>query len=865
MEWRGDMGEDQAELDALGQSELLERVCDDQVRRWHAGQRVPAEAYLARHPRLEGESESAFELVYGEFLLREQRGDPASPEEFYWRFPHFAARLARQLELHGVLNAESPALRTDAESAAERDEAQQSSPASIRSVAPGYEILGELGRGGMGAVYKAWQVSLKRIVALKVIRADAYADSGAAARFHAEAEAAARIQHPNIVQVFEVGENDGLGYLVLEYVAGEGLDRKLSGALQDPREAARLIEVLARAIHFAHQRGIVHRDLKPANVLMTEDGVPKITDFGLAKLLERDHGLTQVGDLLGTPSYMAPEQVRGRSDQVTPATDVYALGAILYEMLTGRPPFKGTTPLSILEQVSTQEPLTPSKIQRHTAARPGNHLPQVPAQGSAPAVSRPRGSWPMICAGFSTASPFWPGRRRCGSVPGNGPDAVPPPPRCSAAPSRRRFWLPASASITTRGSRGIANGAGRRAGGRLERPRGGRTAQPGSQSLQTARVRRSGKAGTDSRHPLAPAGVAQYGHHGLEEIARSTSETAPDLSQAVAHQKLGDIFRIIGRSADARLHYDRSRGLSEDLLATCSRRPCRGQKTSTSRTWAWDCWTSRFDNGMTQRSNFATPSISRKRFAADRAYEGGREGLVEAYLQLGRSYSFAGDFPAAELWFRKMQALASRWVSERPTDTLARDLLAASYRKLGDLKKFAKDYAGARADYLTAITLGRQILADDPGSLTFKAHLAIGLDDLAGVARSQGETAEARDLYREAGQLGADLVKADPEALEARFRFLHTQYKLAQLEKSESQFARAAQLFRSVLGDINRLDRDGLLEGRHDAFTNPSALKVEIAQCDSLVQSRSALASQHSRGTAKRTSAAVPPRVKTPE
>ena len=214
----------------------------------------------------------------------------AKPEEFYWRFPQFAARLARQLELHGVLNAESPALRHRSRrtGGAKGTRRQSRRRPSIRSVAPGYEILGELGRGGMGAVYKAWQVSLKRIVALKVIRADAYADSAAAARFHAEAEAAARIQHPNIVQVFEVGENEGLGYLVLEYVAGEGLDRKLSGALQDPREAARLIEILARAIHFAHQRGIVHRDLKPANVLMTEDGVPKITDFGLAKLLERD-------------------------------------------------------------------------------------------------------------------------------------------------------------------------------------------------------------------------------------------------------------------------------------------------------------------------------------------------------------------------------------------------------------------------------------------------------------------------------------------------------------------------------------------------------------------------------------------------
>ncbi len=254
------------------------------------------------------------------------------------------------------------------------------------------------------------------------------------------------------------------------------------------------------------------------------------------------------------------------------------------------------------------------------------------------------------------------------------------------------------------------------------------------------------------------------------------------MSQAVAHQKLGDIFRIIGRSVDARRHYDRSRGLSEDLLASVPGDLAAGENLYQShmglglldiaiRQW----------NGAKVEFRHAVDIA--ETIAADPAYEGGREGLVEAYLQLGRSHSFAGELSEAELWFRNMQGLASRWVSERPTDTLARDLLAASYRKLGDLKKFAKDYPAAATDYLTAITLGRQIVADDPGSLTFKAHLAIGLDDLAGVARSQGETAEARHLYREAGQLGADLVKADPEALEARFRFLHTQYKLAQLEE----------------------------------------------------------------------------------
>ncbi len=370
--WSHEPPERPAELDSVlmgrreaGRDELLERICVDQVRRWRTGQRVPAESYLGRYPGLQSDDEAAFELIYGEYLLREEQGEPPSTDELKWRFPRYAERLRRQVDLHEVLNSSDQTNGTSDAVPTVRAEADDAPEPGVPFVAPGFRILGELGRGGMGTVYKAWQVRLKRIVAIKVLRADAYADTAAAARFQAEAEAAARFQHPHIVQVFEVGEDEGMGYLVLEYAAGGGLDRRLKETIQDPRSSAQLIETLARAIHFAHTRGIIHRDLKPANVLLTEEGVPKIADFGLAKLLERDDALTRHGEILGTPCYMAPEQVRGLSDQIAPATDVYSLGAILYEMLTGRPPFKGTTPLSTLEQVSTQEPLAPGKLQRH--------------------------------------------------------------------------------------------------------------------------------------------------------------------------------------------------------------------------------------------------------------------------------------------------------------------------------------------------------------------------------------------------------------------------------------------------------------------------------------------------------------------
>jgi serine/threonine-protein kinase len=228
---------------------------------------------------------------------------------------------------------------------------------------PGYEIFGELGRGGMGVVYKARQLGLNRWVALKMVLAGAHADERQLARFNTEAEAVARLQHPNIVQVYDIGKHDDLPYFSLEYVGGGSLDRKIHRQPQPPREAAHLIETLARAISCAHESGIIHRDLKPANVLLTETGIPKITDFGLAKLLEGDSsGQTRTGTLMGTPSYMAPEQARGDIQNVGPLADVHALGAMLYELLTGRPPFLAASVTETILQVTRDEPVPPTRL-----------------------------------------------------------------------------------------------------------------------------------------------------------------------------------------------------------------------------------------------------------------------------------------------------------------------------------------------------------------------------------------------------------------------------------------------------------------------------------------------------------------------
>jgi WD40 repeat protein len=236
-------------------------------------------------------------------------------------------------------------------------------PARESISVPGYQIEAVLGRGGMGVVYKARHLALKRTVALKMVLAGGHASPEELARFRIEAEAVARLQHPNIVQIHEVGEADGLPYCALEFVEGGNLARKIAGQPMPARVAAQLVEAVARAMQLAHSRNVVHRDLKPANVLLATDGTPKISDFGLARQTDSDSGETQSGAVMGTPSYMAPEQASGRAHEAGPAADIYALGAILYECLTGRPPFKGQTPVETLDQVRTQEPVPPSQRQ----------------------------------------------------------------------------------------------------------------------------------------------------------------------------------------------------------------------------------------------------------------------------------------------------------------------------------------------------------------------------------------------------------------------------------------------------------------------------------------------------------------------
>jgi hypothetical protein len=334
--------------------QFLDRLNADLSGRWARGERVPVEKYLTEHPDLSTDSAAIFSLIQTEIHLREVSAQPPSLAEYLARFPGHSEALrafwvARGLALHPgtLLEGEMP---TVASASLYRD----------RPVLAGLELETEIGAGGMGVVYRGRQAASQRPCAIKVIRAGFPAGSDFHARFVQEIRALQRLDHPGIVRIYASEAAGDRLYICMELLAGSLQARLRKGRLE-LREAVNLVRQVALAVQHAHDRGILHRDLKPANVLLTEEGTPKVSDFGLAKFLDSDFDLTLTGELMGTPVYMAPEQAAS-TKRVGPRADVYALGAILYECLTGQPPFQGTSRSDVLTQVKLRLPRAPRRL-----------------------------------------------------------------------------------------------------------------------------------------------------------------------------------------------------------------------------------------------------------------------------------------------------------------------------------------------------------------------------------------------------------------------------------------------------------------------------------------------------------------------
>jgi eukaryotic-like serine/threonine-protein kinase len=369
---------------AVAELQRIDDACDRFECAWRDGDRPELESFLAG---FDGPARTQLlrDLLALELDLRLEQGEKPDRRAYHERFPghddvidavfgsrrktdepHHEQRLLETEEVTGngpangkpTINAPGTARRTEILPG----EGEPSTRRSGRLTADGYEIVAELGRGGMGIVYQARQIALNRLVALKVIRSAEFASEAELIRFQNEAEAVAQLDHPHIVPIYEVGQKAGQRFFSMKLIPGTSLDKKLGDFAADVKASARLMATVAEAIHHAHQRGILHRDLKPANILLDERGQPHVTDFGLARQIETESGLTHSGYPVGTPSYMSPEQVRGEKGSYTTATDVYGLGSILYALLTGHAPFVGSSLAETLDKVRGDPPESPAHI-----------------------------------------------------------------------------------------------------------------------------------------------------------------------------------------------------------------------------------------------------------------------------------------------------------------------------------------------------------------------------------------------------------------------------------------------------------------------------------------------------------------------
>jgi tetratricopeptide (TPR) repeat protein len=829
---------------SLPLADLLEidEACDRFEAAWRSGQRPALAVYLAEASAAT-RSRMLHELLVLELDYQFKVGVPPDPIAYRARYPEhrdIVDAVIAQFEPNATTQVASISMPAgngsgDAAGDSKGDQATYPSVALPRADLSrdallelrdaGYEILGELGRGGMGVVYLANKLVLNRRCALKMILAGAHLAPAASARFRGEAETIARLRHPGIVQIYHVGTVGGLPYFELEYLSGGSLDRRLDGTPWSAPVAAELVETLARAIAEAHRQGVVHRDLKPANILLDAELRPKVADFGLAKLVDSGGAITRTHTVLGSPSYMAPEQAQGHARGVGPTTDVYSLGAIFYELLTGRPPFRSATAVETLVQVRDCDPIPPSRFQPGLARAaeticlkclekaPGRRYPT--ADDLAEDLRRFRSGESILAHPAPVWEQAWRWTRR----------------RPGAAAA---LGVGAAAFVLVLGGAAYYNTRLREAATKAQAAELTAVMQRNlalnafNQLVFDVQERLGDTAATRAaRRSLLNTAIK-----GLDDIAQGTEGTAPDLSRAVAHQKLGEIYLQIGRATEAGRQLDHARRLAVKLAAATPNDLAVAECLRDARAGlgAVCIHDRRYAEARDLLNSVVMLAEQIMQRAPRRA--GARRGLLEAYLDLGRAHGFDGQHTESEACYQRMHDLAERWVDDEPANYAARDLLASSYRKLADERRIMGDHDAARAHYLKAIAIGHEVLAADPDNFIFKRHLATAVDDLAGVAQSQGQIAEARALFEEALRLLTEQAEADLEDLESQFRLIRVVLRLARLERDELQFDRAAALFSRALEERQRLNQK-THSGGTEAPRNQEIdlLKTEIAVC----------------------------------
>jgi eukaryotic-like serine/threonine-protein kinase len=679
--------------------------------------------------------------------------------------------------------------------------AAPSIPAGLPSI-PGFEIQGELGRGGMGVVYLARQVRLKRPCALKMIRAGRLADARDTDRFFAEAEAAAKLSDPNIVQVYSLGEWEGMPYLELEYVEGGSLADRLDGTPRPPLEAARLVETLARSIAAAHARGIVHRDLKPANVLVTTDGHPKITDFGLAKAMDVDSGLTGSGEVLGTPSYMAPEQAEGRAKQAGPPVDVYALGAVLYELLTGRPPFRGASLMETLEQVRGTEPVPPSRLVPHLprdletiCLKCLNKEPSgryASATDLAEDLGRFAEGRPIHARPIGLVRRLWRWSRRHPEIAG-----------LTAAMAAVLFASTVGAAIAAYQFRLSAA---------RERALAGRSEENFRRARQVVEEMYTQVAASLD----VQRGMDEYQRDILQKALSFYVQSALPQSQepAVRHEagwagvRAGDIEAKLGRPQEAEAAYARALAVLEPLVKE------HPEVSAFRQTLAIALNAKGINDFATHRSEEAKAAHERARdlrqqLRAEKPRDADAlRDLAASHHNLGDIHLAAHHGADAEAAFKAALSLKEELARDYPKVDAHRDALANTQLSLGNVYAAAGRHAESVAVTRKALELWQHLVEQRPRDTKYRIRLASGYNNLAATEYEMGQVSATEASFRRALAIEEELVREHPQVPVYRNQVAQGYYNLAVILGSARRQDQSEAAFKKALAVAEELVRE---------------------------------------------------------
>jgi serine/threonine-protein kinase len=685
------------------------------------------------------------------------------------------------------------------------------------AVVPGYEILGVLGRGGMGVVYKAKHLRLKRIVALKMVIAGAHAGPQQLARFFIEAEAIAQLQHPNIVQVYEIGDQAGLPFFALEYVDGGCLQDKLDDKPQKPRDAARMVETLTKAMAYAHMQGIIHRDLKPANVLLTTDGQPKITDFGLAKKLEEDASQTKSGTLMGTPHYMAPEQARGDTHDVGPLADVYALGVILYEMLTGRTPFVGTSIMETLRQVQQQEPVPPHRLQPGVPADldtitlkclqkdPAKRYPS--ADALAEDLRRFLTDQPILARPVGPLERAWRWCRRNPRVAALSATVLALLVTVAVTSTIMAFKISAERAEAIAARELAEKNALAEKAAREEADQQAAVALTTIQSLMTDVVRKL--LSDEPRTQNIKIELLKKALEGLEKTsARAEAVTGNKIkvSMAMAYIELGNVYRQIGQTEEAFKQYLRAQAIFEARAAEDPARDASKGNVAAGFILLGDM------SQVLRRDMAAALDYYRKALAIrEELYrhphdnEGRldplavKRSLAAAYNLVGVTLLRLGNPGAALEPFRSALGLREELERDYPKNADIRQDLAEAFNAIGEASSLSGDNVAARSFYEKCLQIREALFAANPDKPAAKRALAASSGNFGDISVRAGDLPAARHQYERSLGLYRELADSDPQNADARRNLANAFYRLGTLARLESDPAAAQSNFRNCL------------------------------------------------------------------